>query len=192
MKTFFQQYSYSIVKMFVNQFAISLFGTLLAMATSSTKSDGLSLAVSIFAVLFYLFLIYTLVWEVGAKDRIAVDVGKKPYKPHTGLLMACVASVPNFLFAVFFTATKPLVATHSWVANINLIMTIILEGMYMGMNLVLPFGAETNLNSYWWTHFLIVITCLLTSWLAYFLGFKGFRLFSAMSSDHKPDQGKQK
>ena len=147
MKTFFQQYSYSIVKMFVNQFAISLFGTLLAMATSSTKSDGLSLAVSIFAVLFYLFLIYTLVWEVGAKDRIAVDVGKKPYKPHTGLLMACVASVPNFLFAVFFTATKPLVATHSWVANINLIMTIILEGMYMGMNLVLPFGAETNLNS---------------------------------------------
>ena len=33
MKTFFQQYSYSIVKMFVNQFAISLFGTLLAMAT---------------------------------------------------------------------------------------------------------------------------------------------------------------
>ena len=74
MKAFFSKYSYSIVKMFVNQFAISIFGSVLAMATASAGNDLLTLIVSCFAIVFYLFLIYTMVWEIGAKDKISVDV----------------------------------------------------------------------------------------------------------------------
>ena len=75
--------------MFVNQFAISIFGVSLTFATTSAHGeaqgfDTLTVVVSILSVLFYLFLIYTLAWEIGAKDKISVDVGKKPYRPHLG------------------------------------------------------------------------------------------------------------
>ena len=90
MRKFFHDYSYNIVKMFVNQFAISIFGVSLTFATTSAHGesqgfDTLTVVVSILSVLFYLFLIYTLAWEIGAKDKISVDAGKKPYRPHLGI-----------------------------------------------------------------------------------------------------------
>ena len=57
MKSFFHKYNYSIIKMFVNQFAISLFGATLALATTSSKNDALTVTVSVCAVVFYLFLL---------------------------------------------------------------------------------------------------------------------------------------
>ena len=81
MKKFFHDYSYSMVKMFVNQFAISIFGVSLTFATTQAHmgSDGLdvfTLIVSLFSTVFYLFLIYTLSWELGSKDRVSVDSGR--------------------------------------------------------------------------------------------------------------------
>ena len=87
MKSFFNKYSYSIIMMMVNQFVISIFGAGLAMATMTTDNDTLTAVVSVFAILFYLFLLYNMTWEIGAKDRISVDSGKKPYRPHTGLII---------------------------------------------------------------------------------------------------------
>ena len=108
MKNFFHDYSYNIVKMFVNQFAISIFGVSLTLATTqahieSSGFDTFTLVVSIFAVAFYLFLIYTLAWEIGAKDKISVDVGKKPYRPHLGILLSLVVLiVVNLLLLISF------------------------------------------------------------------------------------------
>ena len=79
MKGFFKQHSYSIVKNLVNQIVISIFGAFLSII--AMKTDLLSIIVSAFAIVFYLFLIYTTTWEIGAKDRISVDVGKKKYNP---------------------------------------------------------------------------------------------------------------
>ena len=45
MGDFFHKYGYSIVKMFVNQFALSLFGSTLAMATLAAKNDTLTILV---------------------------------------------------------------------------------------------------------------------------------------------------
>ena len=53
-KDFFERYFYNSVKMFVRQIAISIFGLMIAIATSGT----LSIVTSVFAALFYLFLIY--------------------------------------------------------------------------------------------------------------------------------------
>ena len=76
MKNFFEKYSYSTIKMFVNQFAISIFGAVLAMAATAAGNNILTIVVSSFAILFYLFLIYTMTWEIGAKDKISVDTGR--------------------------------------------------------------------------------------------------------------------
>ena len=130
MKKFFHDYSYNIVKMFVNQFAISIFGVSLTFATTSahgesTGFDTLTVVVSLLSVLFYLFLIYTLMWEVGAKDRIHVDMGKMKKHPHTGLIMSIIANIPNFIIAIMFTVASPFMTTAMWAGNLAAIASTV-------------------------------------------------------------------
>ena len=194
MKNFFKQYSYSIIKMFVNQFAISIFGCLLAMAAAAAGNNILMVVVSIFAIVFYLFLIYTMTWEIGATDRISVDVGKKPYRPHTGLWLSLVANIPNFLIAVIYTIGYPFMATQKWAGNICSLMRVgalLLEGMYRGLTSVITLPSGNALWHAWWSYFLIIIPAIVTSWLAYFLGFKNFR-FVAQYFNKTPNQGNKK
>ena len=201
MKKFFHDYSYNIVKMFVNQFAISLFGFSLTLATTqiyvSKKAtsgiDVLTLLVSIFAVMFYLFLIYTLAWEIGAKDRISVDSGKKPYRPYLGLLLSLVANIPNLCAALIF-AIAAIFNASSVMFIVRFIATII-QGMYFGIitALSLPIGGTyVQLNSLWPTFFLITVPAMFTSWLGYLLGHKEFRLLaSVFNKQSKTDSTSQ-
>ena len=184
MKAFFGKYSYSIVKMFVNQIAISIFGLMLSMATTNAQSSVLSIVVSAFAILFYLFLLYTLVWEIGAKDKIAVDVGKKQYKMMTGLWMSLIANIPNILLAIIFAVCQPF-ASSAGVAKFSGVISFIaniLQGMYFGMISSITFPSGRLMSQMWWAYFIIIIPALLTSFLAYFLGHKDFRFFAGFAN----------
>ena len=197
MKKFFHDYSYNIVKMFVNQFAISIFGVSLTLATTqahieSSGFDTFTFVVSIFAVAFYLFLIYTLSWEIGAKDKISVDVGKKPYRPHLGILLSLVANIPNILAAILYTIAT-LIKSESMMFVVRLAATLI-QGMYFGIitSVSFPVGdTYVQLNSLWPTFFLMVVPAMLTSWLAYYLGNKNFRIFAFFSKKPSPESSEQ-
>ena len=63
-----------IVKMFVNQVGMIFFGFVLSMATN--QNDNLFLAASIFSVLFYMFLEYTVAWDLGAHDKISLTAAE--------------------------------------------------------------------------------------------------------------------
>ncbi len=183
MKNFFSKYSYGIMKMFVNQFAISIFGSVLFMATDAAENTALTVAVSCFAILFYLFLIYTMTWEIGAKDRIHVDMGKKEYKPHTGLVMSLVANTPNLLIAILFTIAYPFMATMTWAGNlaaVTSVITVFVQGMYLGLTTTIQI-AGVALNRLWFSYFLIIVPALITSWIAYYLGHKEFKFFATIS-----------
>ena len=194
MKAFFSQYSYSMIKMFINQFAISIFGSVLSLATSAAENRMLSMVVSAFAIAFYLFLIYTMTWEVGAKDRISVDVGKKPYRPHTGLLLSLIANIPNFLIAILYACVYPTMGTvrvAGSIASVVKTIAMFLEGMYCGLALEITLPGGFSLWHYWWTFFLITVPALLTSWIAYFTGFKNFRIL-AQFFNKRAAQGNKK
>ena len=127
MKAFFHKYGYSIVKMFLTQIVISMFGASLAMATVSSGNPSLTIVVSICAVLFYLFLLYVMVWEIGAQDKISVDVGKKEYKPLTGVVLSLLANIPNFIIAILFTVGYPSMASgEEWGSNICSVIKVLL------------------------------------------------------------------
>ena len=193
MKDFLHNYSYSAVKMFVNQFAISIFGSMLAMATTAAENDTLSIVVSILAVIFYLFLLYTVSWEIGAKDRISVDIGKKKYCPHMGLAIAAVANIPNFFVAIVYSIGFPFMNDHKWAGSICAVIkviTIFLEGMYLGIITSISAMGQ-QLNYYWWTYFIIIIPALLIAWIAYYLGFKN-KKFTTLFDYKSPDQIKRK
>ena len=193
MKKFFHEYSYNIVKMFVNQFAISIFGVSLTFATTSAHGeaegfDTLTVVVSLLSVLFYLFLIYTLSWEIGAKDKISVDVGKKPYKPHLGILLSLMANIPNIVAALFYLFAT-LIKSENMLFVVRLVATLI-QGMYFGIitAVSLPIGnTYVQLNALWPTFFIMVIPAMLTSWLAYYLGCKNIRLFAFLTEKPKAD-----
>ncbi|MBO5938979.1 MAG: hypothetical protein J6Q82_05715 [Clostridia bacterium] len=193
MKAFFHDYLYSSVKMLVNQLAISIFGVVLAMAAMAANSNTLTIVVSVFSIIFYLFLIYTMTWEIGAKDRVSVDIGKKAYRPHTGVLIALVANIPNFVIAILYSIGYSSMGEKAWAGSMNAVLTTVSalsEGMYRGLLTVWTIG-EVPVFRFWWSYFLIILPCLVTAWIAYFAGFKNFRLV-AEYFNKKPDQGKKK
>ena len=98
MLKFLKENSYCIFKMFLIQIGMTVFGLLLAMATVSSKS--LLLAGGIFAILFYLYLLYSMVWEAGAKDKIRIEHRNAEPQPWKGFAMSIAANIPNFLLAV--------------------------------------------------------------------------------------------
>ncbi len=97
MKSFFKENGYSMVKLFLNQIAITVFALMLSMATFSNRKT--MLFVSIFSVLFFLYLNYSVCWELGAKDKLRIDAGRMPSSPAKGLLISLGANIPNFICA---------------------------------------------------------------------------------------------
>ena len=175
MKKFLIAHSYNMVRMFLNQFAIAIFGFGLALATIKAGSVDLRNATSIFAIAFYLFLIYTMTWDLGYKERAGVEAGRKEAKPMTGALIALCANVPNFIFAIFITlATFIHVEAIGNVGAICKFLAMFLEGMYLGV-LQLPVGGAA-LHSYWFVFFLLPLPTILTAGVAYVMGLKDIRV----------------
>ena len=53
---FIKERSYEIVKLFINQIVLSVFGTALTLAAAGENRTGLRVGSSVFAILFYLFI----------------------------------------------------------------------------------------------------------------------------------------
>ena len=175
MKSFFKDHSYNMVKMFLNQFAIAIFGFAMTLSTQAMGGGALRNLCSAGAVIFYLFLIYNMTWEIGYRDRVSVTIGKKPRRMFTGGLISLCANIPNFVFAIFITLGI-LIQTEVF-GNIGAIcktVALLLEGMYMGL-LMNPVGGQA-LNLYWWVYFLLPIPAILTSFVAYWMGLEDKRL----------------
>ena len=170
MKKFFATHSYNMVKMFLNQFAIAIFGFTLVLATQKAGNVLLRNLTSVFAIAFYLFLIYTMTWEIGYKDRISVELGKRKAQPWTGVLIALCANVPNFLLALWMMMTQ----ICGWVQTPATLASGFLNGMYMGL-LANKIG-EVTLSSHWFIFILTPLPAIVAAGLAYAMGLKDLRL----------------
>ena len=147
---FFKKNSYTIVKLFITQLAISILGNVLAIACGMAKYDTLKLVTSIFAVLFFVFLNYSALWEIGYKQIPSIEAGRTPRVPLTGLYMALWASVPNFLLAVLVMLGNLLngIGFFSTLGAIAAMLAIWIEGMYTGILSFIKINAHPA-NSYW-------------------------------------------
>ena len=100
---FFKENSYDIVRLFINQVGITIFSLVLYVSLGAIEDDStfalLKILMSVFAIGFYLALLYTAGWEYGAKDKIRIDGGRMEPKPFKGALMSLIANLPNFALA---------------------------------------------------------------------------------------------
>ena len=194
----FKENSYDIVRLYVNQLGIMIFSMLLYTAVGSFEnarlSTALSIFVSIFSVCFYLVLIYYVVWEIGAKDKIRVEGGRAEPCKCKGLVMGLFANVPNLvlgLFALLFLSIF-LATGNNVVSSVFLIFNLIMRfhaSMYLGViTEVVPTGLSQGSVDY---IELLIETILFTviplisvavTHLAYYLGTKEKKLFSFLTN----------
>ena len=190
MKNFFSKHSYDFVRMLLVQimiggffgFALALAVTGIDMQNSETGALGdtteiLLLVTSIGAIIFYLFLLYIQIWEIGGKDEMSHHVrGTKP-NIFKGLLIALCANVPNFLLAGIMLLCKAFEGNNVFdvIAFFCNLITRFTHGMYLGIIMQELPGGFVLMNQ-WWIFFLLPIPALLTSFAAYNIGRKGWHL----------------
>ena len=182
MKAFLKEQSYNMVKLFLNQIALTVFGTVLALSTS--KNDSLLLASSIFSIIFFLALNYTSCWDIGAKDKIRVDSGRLGAMPSKGFFISLGANIPNLLLALLMgigvLANTEVSQSMSVICNALLRL---LNGMYLGaLSLFETAAAENGISVGWWIFIIITLPSMLVGWLSYYLGYKNIRIFDFLRS----------
>ena len=165
MKAFFSKYSYTMVKLFLNQFAIALFGIALATACANSGNNTLLLVVSIASVVFYLFLEYAVMWELGAKDGITATARGESRKLWRGTVIALGGNIVNIILAILIVTE---IFGAKALSAVCKTISMLIQGMYMGI-LVQPIG-ENALVDCWWMHILVILPALLICTLAYILG----------------------
>ena len=97
---FLKRNSYDIVRLVLNQFALAVFGVVLTTAARMRADGGfdwLTLVVSIFSTLFYLYILYATLLEMGGKHKVKIDSGSMAEDKHLGLKLMLFAQIPNFL-----------------------------------------------------------------------------------------------
>lgn len=171
-KDFLSKYYYSSVQMFVRQIAIAIFGLVIALATEGT----FQIVTSVFAILFYMFLIYDIAYSVGSKD----GVSKSSHPPIlSGLYISLLANIPNILCAVIgfigwiaSFSTSAFAETVTKIGGMAQVTALFIQGMFTG-SLTIHIAPDAPLNSFWWTYFVIILFPLAVSTIAYILGRKG-------------------
>ena len=181
---FLKRRSYDLVHMFITQLAISIFGMALALATAANHST-LQICTSVFAVLFYLYLIYAKIWELGYKDIRGFERGDKGLSRFEGLYMGLAASTINFILALLITLgiSFPSSEFFGSIGAVAKVIALLVEGMYTGLLALKANGI--SLNSLWFMYFLITLPLIITASLAYFAGSKEFKIFT--STKNKSD-----
>ena len=195
MKKFFREGFDTILKLMVTQLGMTMFGIMMVFTAygidgTITRVDGkvvsfgpMFLIVSIFSILFYLFLLYTHIWEKGAKDRIKVDSGRMKKQTLKGLYYSLVANSLNILlglimcityfFCDFVNAPDSAACQIFGISN-DIARTI--QGMYNGLILYISPNGTTPPPILF---LLIVLPALAVTAFGYYRGFSNKRFFNA-------------
>ena len=212
---FFKENSYDVVRLFINQIGIAIFSMIIytavgmvspttdaeVMASTTTKTDnsvsspnlGAYIGISIFAMIFYFSLLYTVTWELGAKDKIRIDGGRLDRKTirNKGTKLALLANIPNFILSFISALTWGLyllgVEAMQGVALIFNIITRLLMSMYLGVLQgafsFVPDEPE-HLGEFWQSigYFVIPILAIAVTQIGYLFGLHERKIFSSKAN----------
>jgi hypothetical protein len=185
----FKTNSYTITKMLLNQFGIMLLGIILVNILTA-KIPALMIVASLYASLFFMYLLYVMTWEQGAKDRIRADAGYMKLDRLCGLKISLFANIPNFLIALLLLIGflfGALLAEHAWAQGlfgITHAVAICWESMYTGfINAVLDPAATSSMSvGYVIAYALASLPPLFASALGYIMGSNNKRFFGFFSA----------
>ena len=174
MKKFFNKYSYESVRLFLNQFAISLLGLTLTLASSMMGSRPLAIITSILSIAFYLFLQYTVAWGVGANEKISIECGNAKKDMRIPIFMWLLSNSINLIIAICFTVGFFLkhIEFFGNMVFISRVAAFILEGEYNGV-LSIKLVGDWTFASIPASYFVITIPSLVIVLFGYVMGLAG-------------------
>ena len=177
---FLKENSGVIVKLIVYQAALTVFGVLLYNVSKFSQNGAIVIGISAFSALFYLFIIYTNIWEIGARDKIRIEGKRLAPRPLHGLWVGIAANVPNYLLAILstvgyifidrtVTTAEGLFSTPVWAVNLYSISQFagaFFNGTYLGIT--------DTIGVYQHPLTLVIITlpAILATFGGYYLGTK--------------------
>ena len=190
---FFKDNGAHIAKLFVYQFALTVFGLLLYTVSKYSQNPAIVIGISVFSVLFYLFIIYTNIWDIGARDKIRIAGKRLQERPLHGLWLGIAANVPNYILAIasaigFLCIDRGALTADGkftspeWAVNLYGVAHTVgsyLNGTFLGITETL------NVFNYPWTLFVITLPQILASALGYYLGTK--EKFPIIAEKHNMD-----
>lgn len=176
MKQFMSRYSYESVHLFLNQFAIGLFGVTLALAAGRAENDVLRTLTSVFSIIFFLFLQFIAMWKVGANDRLSADLGKLKKDFSIPVKMWLLSNSLNLLLALLMSLAIWFegVGVLDSIGGFATVVKLIIEGMYIGILAIRVGGVP--LNSLWFMHFITTLPALIVILVSYILGYNNIKL----------------
>lgn len=165
MKAFFSRYGYTAFKLFLDQFAIAIFGVGLAFATTSAQNNTLRIITSVGSVVFYLFLQYAVMWEVGAKDGISATAKGKSRGLWRGFAIGLLGNALNVISAL---CILPGAFVENRFSKAFVFIARMTQGMYMGI-MEQPIRGWP-MREYAWVYFVIILPSVLLCGVAYIIG----------------------
>lgn len=182
---------YTIVKLILNQFGAALMALMVSLGLSTVDSNALVLASGIFTMLFYVYLQYSVMWYLGARDIIRVEGRRMEYRPLTGLMMGLVANIPNIILAVFIVigyifGSESGAFGYEWAGSLYVVskgIAVVWESMYNGfVQLYSPHNPII--------YIIILFPSLIATTVGYFFGLKNFRILGLFGIQLKPPKQK--
>ncbi len=179
---FFKKHSYDIVRLFIIQIGMTIFGlvvtTAMNTAFSGTGAAFGKLAASIFSLVFYLFIIYTTAWEYGSKRQSEKEDAGYGWKT------ALFANVPNLFFALLMlVGLFRLVAPNSFfigLYGVAQLLAGLFEAMHLGLiQFILPQAGNARFVISAIYYLLSSVPCILVAHIAYTFGRKNLRVTKA-------------
>ena len=160
-----------LVRLLLNQFAMSLFGIMLAFSTVMV-SDAAGAAASCVAIFLYFYLTYNVLWDKGARDVISSEHSKKG-SPLKGFFYSLLTMIPTAVLTVIFSVITEEMTNLSNFANTlytvtKMILMFAFQGMYHGF---------ANVFGYHFVFYIIVLfPAVIVGGIAYMMGFNNIRI----------------
>ena len=156
-----------IVKLYVHQFGLAVFGFLLYSASSASGNKPLVLGLGIFSAAFYLFLLYVLSWDVGARDKIKIDGGRLKRDNLKGSRVAIIGMLPNLFIATLALVGFIFKGVGAWAKVMYgtcQVIGVYLNVMYLGIDEYIGFAVNPAYL------YIICLPAILICGLGYYFG----------------------
>ena len=182
-----------VSKMFMYQFVTAAASIMLSLFFISRSESWDSwetwlLVSSIVVTGFYLYLLYSLMWEAGAKDIIKIDSNKMKNKPLRGLYCSFLESIPNIALATLLVMS--IICHLNSFSDIFLAISKLWHGQYLGI-LVSLNNTFDSVNHPVYSALLmyaIIIPSLISSQLGYIAGKHNFVIIPKKKQQEKKEK----
>ncbi len=176
---YFKENLSTISKLFINHIGMTIFG-LIVLITSSLLSDKIGNEIVFYlmgglTVLMYFSLLYTAMWERGAKDKLKIDGGRMKLGLFHGLYMYLLANAISIFLAAMtlifsFFASDPNSGIYG-VYDVFKLMTHFWGAIYLPITRIAVSSPVIHTLLY----FAIILPGAIVSCVSYILGVKGFK-----------------